>query len=208
MATGAELITLIRDRAELDTNHSALTDTVLLRWINQGLNRLSLIADWPWLRATETNSSAIAGTEQLTLPTGWLRTILLTHVDTAEPLGRAHLKMIRRILPSQQGRPQVYAADGSRVFIRPVPNAAFSFVHDYVRSEPALGSTSASPLLPDAYNQMLIEWVAAKAFQKDRKTDKAQDAKADFFAAVKDARDNINQGREPLSISVRPGAWF
>ncbi len=207
MATGTALLVLIRDRAELDANHTSLTNTVLLRWLNQGLSRISLIADWPWLRATETNS-VVAGAETLTLPTGWLRTILLTHADTAEPLTRAHLKVIRRVLPSDRGRPTIYAADGSRVFIRRAADGAYSFIHDYVRSEPALAAVGDTPLIPDPYNQMLIEWVAVKALQNDRKADKAQDAKADFLAAVKDTRDNINQGREPLSITVRPGGWF
>lgn len=204
---GAEIITRVRDRAQLDANNSALTDPVLLRLINAGLQRLSLVADWPWLRATENNSLAAAA-QQLTLPTGWLRTILLTHSDTAEPLTRAHLKIVRRVLVTDTGRPSIYAADGSRVFIRRVPSAAYTLIHDYVRSEPALASTAGVPLITDAYAQMLVEWVAVKAFQKDRKMDEAVEAKADFFAAMKDARDNINQGREPLTITPRPGGWF
>lgn len=207
MATGAVLITLIRDRAELDVNHSSMTDTVLLRWINQGLGRISLVADWPWLRATETATLAAAAT-QLPLPTGWLRTLLLTHDDTAEPLVRAHLKMIRRVPVADTGRPTIYAADGSRVLIRRVPERAYTFTHDYIRFEPALATTSDSPLIPDAYNQMLVEWVAVKAFQKDHKMDDAQEAKADFAACVRDAKDNINQGREPLSVNVRPGGFI
>lgn len=204
---GAEIITRVRDRAELDVNHSALTDAVLLRLVNAGLQRLALAADWPWLRATETNSVA-AGAEQLTLPTGWIRTLLLTHSDIAEPLTRAHLKVIRRVLVTDVGRPSLYAADGSRVFIRRVPDGAYDFIHDYVRTEPALVGTDGVPLIPEAYSQMLVEWVAVKAFQKDRKTDEAIEAKADFYAALKDARDNINQGREPLTITPRPGGWF
>ncbi|HYF46988.1 MAG TPA: hypothetical protein VD926_12300 [Acidimicrobiales bacterium] len=203
----AALKTRIRDRAGLTTSDSLVTSAVLLRLINAGLNTIALEADWPWLRV-KTTLTTVAGTDEVSPPSLWLRTISLTHADTGEPLVRRHIKVLDRVPSTTQGRPYLYAVDGGKLTLRYTPNGAYSLVHRYVKSETELVADEDVPLLPEAYSQGLVEWCAAKALTMKKETERAQEAKMDYGAWLKRARDNINQGREPLRVEVRPGSEF
>jgi len=203
----AEIRTRVRDRAGLTTTDTLVTEAVLTRIINAGLNTLALEADWPWLRV-KTDLTTVAGQAEYDPPALWLRTISLTHSDTGEPLARRHVKVLDRIPATSTGRPFQYAVDGGKITLRYTPNGVLTLVHRYVKSEPTLVDADDTPLLPEAYGQGLIEWCAAKAYTMKKDVERTQEAKLDYAAWLKRARDNINQGREPLRVEVRPGSEF
>lgn len=202
----SDLITAIRDRAELDANSTLMTDAVLLRLLNRALAQVSLEANWPWLRTSE-SAVSVAGTATLTLPTGWLRTLSLTETVVGEPLVRRPARIIDRMGTEHPGRPYLYSAEGSVITLGPTPDAVYTYTHRYLRSEPVL--TTGAPLIPEAYSQGVVEWAAIKAFQKTQAgAEKVAQAVADYRDWLVRTRDNINQSAETLRVEPREGAWF
>lgn len=199
----ADLITAVRERAELDTSSTLTVDAMLLRFINRALAQISLEASWPWLRASASVSSVI-GTNTLTLPTGWLRTHSITDTVTGYPLQRRASRVIDR--QPGTGRPEIYAVDGSVLYLAPVPTEVVAYTHRYSRSEPEL--TTGAPLIPEVYSEGVILWAAARAFTRNKQPDKAAIALSDYAAWLVRVKDNCNQSAEVLSVEPRPGGWL
>lgn len=200
----ADLITAVRDRAELDTSSTLTVDALLLRFINRALAQISLEASWPWLRASASVSSVV-GTATLTLPTGWLRTHSLTETVTGYPLERRASRVIDR--QPGTGRPEIYAVDGSVLSLAPTPSAVVAYTHRYSRSEPELTAGNA-PLIPEVYSEGVVLWAAARAFNRYKQPDKAALALADYAVWLVRVKDNCNQGAELMRIEPREGGWI
>ncbi len=200
-----EIIARVRDRAELDATSTLMTSTVLMRMINQALEQVSLEADWPWLRAS-VSAVTVANTRTIALPTGWIRTLSLVETATGDSLVRRPVRKLDEEVST--GRPYMYAVDGNVLSVAPIPATVYTYTHRYVRSEPVItDATGGVPLIPQVYSQGIVEWAAIKAFQRTKQVDKAATALTDYQQWLTRVRDNVNQGKEPLRVEPRPGAW-
>lgn len=199
--TLTEFRTAVYERTGLISTDTLVTTTVLDRLINRGLQRVAIEADWPWLQVADT--WAIDAASEVS-PTGLLRIVSLVHSDTGEPLARHPVRLLHRVPTTITGRPTLYGIFAGSVHFRYAPSGAFTLNRLYVKNEPTLAGAGTS-LVPEEFSQGVVEWVSAKALTLKRDFDRAQEAKADYKAWVLAARDNINQGREPLRVTPRPG---
>lgn len=207
MATLDQLETRVRDRMAAHLSDTFLTDARVDAQINVALQQICSEHDWPWLQAEPPATiTTVAGTASYAVPADYLRTVALTSATTGETLSRRPLREIRRTI--NQGTPSVFTIYGNKVHLRAIPSGVFTITHDYIKIEPALANGSDVALIPDLYNEGVVEFSAYLLFRATREETKAQEALTAYKAWVARTQDNINQSLSTIRISVRPGSEF
>lgn len=150
----SELRTAIKDRLAIPSAGDALiTDSFVNTAINDALARVSAEKDWWWLASTTTltfdNVNGAA-----TLPSDFMRANQL--VINSSPVEQITFEDY--INPNGSDGTYGWVIYGNQARINPVPTTNTPGTFYYFRSEPALSSDSASPLMPVAYHYVVVAY--------------------------------------------------
>jgi hypothetical protein len=148
----SELRTAIKDRLAIpSTGDGLITDAFVNTAINDALNRVSAERDWWWLASTTTltfdNVNGAA-----TLPTDFMRANQL--VINSAPVQQIPFEDY--INPLSDDTNYGWVIYGNEARINPVPSTNTSGTFYYFRSEPALSSDGATPILPPVYHYIIV----------------------------------------------------
>jgi hypothetical protein len=176
-------------------------------FVNEALQTVSTEHDWPWLAVTTTFTTT-AGTATYTVPSNWQRTKALT-VDGQTSLQLRSLTEIREILSTAQAEPEMYAIfPDSTIILRPVPNSAYTVIHDYIAQEPILSSDSETPLMPAQFHYAVVEFAVYLAHMREGRMPDAQIRLAAYQGWLDRMHDNRRRSSSPIRVRVRPGRDF
>lgn len=201
--------TAVRSRMGIPTDDAMYTDTPLDLDINSAIHHIESLFDWPWLEAEET-IAAVAGTDNYAPIATWLRTIAL-QIGDYPSLQRIGIEELRAMSASA-GRPFFYAVNREKLWVRPVPAVnTLSFTHTYIRTETDLANDADLPLMPAIWHQAVVEFAAHLGFRRLKKSQQAQEAKADFDGWVqrmlaRHGRDSQSKGGGLVATPAAPVA--
>lgn len=195
----------VTDRISLLGSDPAITPTKITAALNSALRQVTLDHDWPWLQQT-VQLSVVGGLATYPAPADWLRTVHLIDSVTGIKIVRASLEAVDSF-GSRTGTPALFAAFGGSILLAPVPQAGQTLIHRYIRSENILSSDGNAPLIPSEYEEGVIEYAAYLCLRQLKEAARAQEALLAYREWKKRAEDNIQQGREPIRVTHRPGGW-
>lgn len=205
MADGdlTDLLARVLNRGSFNSADTGLTSTVHTAHINAALKQISNERDWPWLFTTATINT-VAGTATYAHPTGYVRTDSIFEPATGIILQERQIEELDQYTASD--RPLLWCSYGTNIVLGPKPDDVYALTHRYVRVEPLLTTGSDLPLIPNAFDEGVVEWATYLGQTFTRQFDKAQEAAARYNAWLKTTLDNVRRGRRPLRVQVRPGA--
>lgn len=178
--------------------------SVLTELINEAVHAIEVEYDWPWLEAVTTHTTT-AGTQTLTVPTDWLRTrsLWIANYDPMQTLGFADLRTQFDV--SNQAQPECFAIAADTIYLGPVPDAAYTVNHLYVKREPDLSSDTDSPLMPASFHAAIVEHATYLALRRTREEARAAVALDAYQGWLRRMVDNRRRSTAPMRVRVRPG---
>ena len=194
-----------------DANDGLLTPTLLNLFANDALHAVEQESDWPWLETSET-ISVLAGTDHYTPgATGgrWLRTRWIEDdvQKVIEWYSRQQLGDRWRV--TTVGKPVEFSIYADTIYLRPVPDAAYTYVHFYQQYELDLVADTDTPAMPATYHGAIVDYVCFEAFKASRESERANLA----FQAFQDRLQQMKMRAkravdQPGKVRIRPGSWL
>jgi hypothetical protein len=157
----SELRDAVKDRLAIRSDGSGnsldglITNTYVNTSINDALNRLSIERDWWWL-ATTASPTFSTTTGKASLPADFLRANEL--VVNGSPAQLLPLDTV--IDPLSDNATYGWLIYGNQIQLTPVPSVAPTATLYYFRSEPALTTDAATPILPPAYHYAVVSYAS------------------------------------------------
>lgn len=145
----------IETRTGLSSSDGSITTAVKTEFVNSAARRVASEKDWYWLETKET-ITLVDGTDEYSTNASSTRTIAV--IDSSgnalemEPLE----KVLRNV--GSAATPVMFCRYGSKLIVRPTPNAAGSLVHRYVTAETTLSADGDDLLMPTAWDDAVIEY--------------------------------------------------
>jgi hypothetical protein len=201
--TFATMIAGVRTRLGNPSTDGFFTDAQIGDMINESLQYNNTLADWPWTK-TSTPLSATAGTATYSLPADWVKTRALT-IDGFDTMQELSLKEIREQPTATQGQPTSFAVENELIHLRPVPNQAYTVIHDYLKKESELSGVQ-EPLMPDMWRYSIIEYAVYLAHMRQGDMGAADRALARHQKWHEAMADHRRRTTSPRKIRVRPGS--
>lgn len=152
-----ELRDAIKDRLTIRSDGSGnsldglISNSFINTSINDALNRISLEKDWWWL-ATTASLTFSTVTGKSSLPADFMRANeLVINGQTAE------LIPLETFLdPEADYSSYGYTIYGKEILLTPIPSTSQTGTLYYFKSEPALTSDSATPIIPPVYHYAIV----------------------------------------------------
>lgn len=200
-------VSVIRTRAfaysRIRSDDGDFADADMLILINGALQNLSTKHEWPWLYAEDT-ISAVIGTRDYNVPTGWTKTAWLS-IDATGPFQVLTMKEMQRWNDANiTGKPQYFSHVGdTSIRIAPFPNQAYTVNVGYYIAETVMTGDSDTPLFDDAYEDYVI-WEVVRRMG-DRKGDDAMVRRAEKHLAEweQDIADNVQRSKAMPRVRYR-----
>lgn len=180
MATIADLLTSARYPLH-DTDQNKWTGAELIDYINRGYRLIHsrLVQMKSDLARSYTTATTVAGTDYVAIPTG-LQSFEFIQVDGEEdPLSQVDMMYIETYnsrISSQRGIPTCFALYNSNIYLRPVPDIAYTLNIYYNAALTDLDSSDTTPFSGIA-DEALIAFIVEMALARDEhNTSRAQAA--------------------------------
>lgn len=208
MSTLAELRTLVLDRMNASSNDQMFEPARIDRTLNQALAALGREADWPWLVAVDTITWPV-DTASLDLTT------VLTNFRTIKHL-RHETRALQTVSPKEFANytertgeyPMVYSIVNTTVYLAPYPTAAEQDIDIiYVRDEAVLASDNSEPLLPAAYNELLVLATCKPLSVAAKDGERYQLVHKEYIEKLQQAKDDVRRSRDLLQITHDESLW-
>lgn len=204
--TLTELRDCVRVRLGVPDNDAFYTNVVLTDIVNEAIQAMAMEADWPWLGAT-TTFATVAGTQNYTPPSDWVRTKLLTP-DECDSLVQMSLAEVREYGDAEGDRsiPRVYCEWGEQIILAPIPSDIFTITHDYIVEEPALSQDTDEPLMPRQFHFGLVHFAAAAGHLRQNEVPRWEAEMKNYEKWISRMHDNKRRSTQTLRVRVRPGS--
>lgn len=202
----AGLVVAARARTGVSNTDPTLSDPILGDLVNQANQLIASDADWPW-RQVSTTFTTTAGTSGYTPPSDWLRTIALKAADE-RPMEYVSMTELDQQWPlsSTQGLPWQWSVYADTLQLRPIPDAAYTVTHRYVKVEPLMSAPDDAPLMPAQFHTAIVERAAWLAFRRLGQASKAAECKAAYDEWRALMMDDKRRATPPRKVRVRYGS--
>jgi len=196
---------LTRSRCGIAITDRFNGDDALDDAINQAVQTLETEQRWPWQEAVA-NPTISAPTTALSMPSDWRATRSL-FIGDDELSAIAPSDLYLRDL-TQSGQPEVFAAIGNAIEVRPVPATDYTFIHLYYRTSAALVDDADALTMPDQFAGAVISKAAELlSIREDDRTAAAAHL-AEYLQWVQRIRRDVRRTTGPVRIRVREGSWI
>jgi len=182
------------------------TDAIIDGFVHKALRKLDSAYEWPWSHVFDTLPT-VSNQEFIVLPSGWSKTIALT-INDYQSLTPTSLIDLRSETATGRGMPISYAIAADKLYLRPTPDAVYSITHDYMLSEPDLANDAATPRLPAAYHDAVVDLASFYALNKAGEQSRADRYLEQYRSWVSDMRRDVRRMTEAPAVRVRPGGWI
>lgn len=139
--------------------------SLVKKWLNQAQRRAVIESE---IRTQEEayEFTTAAGTATYELPANFARSIDFFNSETHELLQPLDIREFDNLSKSE-GRPYVYTVIGNKLTLYPTPNAAYPFTLRYWRLPADMINDTDQPEIPVQYQENLIPYAMAKAFNRE-----------------------------------------
>lgn len=196
--------TAVRTRIGNPSTDGFFSDANLTDLLNEATAALSAEEDWPWLQ-TAANITTVAGTAAYAAPAGWVHTKHL-YINNYDPLTYLSLPEIDAISTTDTGQPQFFTIYDEDILLRPVPDAVYTIVHQYNKSETAMSNDSDTLLMPSIFHYAVVTLAAKLAHDRQRDLQRSQIEEADYEKWLRRMRNYRYRLQGPMRPRVRPGS--
>lgn len=196
--------TAVRTRIGSPSTDGFFSDAQLTDLINEALAAISAEEDWPWLQ-TAANITTVAGTAAYAAPATWVHTKQL-YINQYDPLIYLSLAEMDSIAVEDVGQPQMFTIYDEDIILRPVPNAVYTIVHQYNRSETALAADIDTPTMPAIFHFAIVTLAAKLSHDRQRDLQRSQIEDADYQQWLRRMRNFRYRLQGPLRPRIRPGS--
>lgn len=187
--------TKIQNRLVLPTaGDPRLTDTVVNELINEAIRYICTERDWPWL-LTSGSLTLTSGTAAL--PTRFMKARRLVVNER-----RARWVPLDEFLDATRSTP-IWTIIGTNVKILPVPTAALTGTLYYYASEADLASDSASPVMPEVYQDSIVAYATHLASLIRQDDNRAADNLGMYDAALRKMPNAVAQRTGPRRVRLQ-----
>ena len=202
MTTAANLIISIRNRTNLATDDARVSDDNLLDFINAAIQDCESQKEWPWREHIET-ISITNGDNTYTPAADWKTTLSLTLDDPPAVLQRRTWKWTRRLAWSDlKGTPVYYTDHGGQFYLYPVPDAAYTMKHRFLKTVGVLAATSSSVASPDWFDPVIVTKASSYVAQKLRDSELYQMLETQYKQQIRGFADDVSRTYEPVTVST------
>ena len=164
------------------------------RLLNRANRTVINAKDWPFMRDYANTFNTADGTEQYTLTETNVKKLLNLRIttDSAEKkLYPTNYTAFTEQYPhvdtsTEKGVPNIFYPQGRSstyqliVNLFPVPDAVYAMQYDFVKEATEMTDSSDTPDFPEAYHDILIDYVLWKSYQHVRDLNTAQQYQSDF----------------------------
>ena len=166
MSNGADdLGAAVRYRLGVPSSDSFYTDAVIVDLLNEALNWYSAQWDWPWLEKKETLTTS-GSTETVALASDYSSTVAVTDA-VGVPLIEKPMSELQFMGSGEAGVCRYYTIWDASIYLRPIPNGAFSVYHYYRQIEDQFTSLNTDvALIPVQYENVVVEYATGLALQR------------------------------------------
>lgn len=154
--TLAELRTALRNRTGI-----SLEATVATEFVNDALQSISTLRDWPWLEKVA-NVVTVNGTGEYAAPADWARTVSVVSANGI-PLRRTPIDTLDYV--GGTGSPRLFGMFADQLVLRPVPTSVETLKHRYVRTTTNLTADADTPTIPAGSHSAIVEYAAYLVFR-------------------------------------------
>jgi hypothetical protein len=201
----------VKDRLAIRSDGSGnsldglITNTFVNTSIDDALNRISMERDWWWL-ATTASLSFDTTDGDAALPSDFMRANKLVINDSpVEPL-----PLDTFLDPNADMNAYGWLVYGNVVKITPIPTTTTAGTLYYFRSEPALATDGASPLMPVVYQKCIVAYAShlcAARRQDEQRAALYLQEYGNFLKSMNDDNRATIQRRIKFSRAMSDAAW-
>ncbi len=183
------------------TNDATVTSTMVTAAINEAIRFIEALYDWPWLLTTA-SVSVTANTNTGTIPTAAQR--VKTVKDQYGPLQYVSYDEFYDAYRSEtRGNPDFYTVNATQLLVYPTPPTTISLDVLYIAYSTALSSGSDEALMPDQYEDAIVNLASSYVFRNTYQYEKAKQAFDGFNNWLKAMQDNRRRVAGPRRIRTR-----
>jgi hypothetical protein len=183
--TGTGLINEVR--AQTLVSSTAVSDTIVLGWLNEGLAEVASAADWPWLEASG-HFHTTAGTQSYDLDGADLPNLerIIAVYDHTEPRRlmqvspQAAFDAFGGDMPSSEHATAFFVFAGN-INLLPVPSASATQYDILYYKQPTSITTATSPEWNAQFHHILAHYGEWRMWQREEDLEKANEAHAQFY---------------------------
>lgn len=127
-------------------------------FIGEGLNRCNLelaVAGGLAAQETSTTDTTVNAQEYLTLPTGFRRFTYIRVGTNPDTIESTTFDSLIDQYGDATGQPEQFAVVGTRIYMRPIPDAAYTVTYGYMKDFVALSGDSDTNILITGCNALL-----------------------------------------------------
>ena len=202
-ATVAVMRTRAFTYSKIRSDDGDFADADMLILINGALQHLSTKHEWPWLYAEDT-ISAVVGTRDYAVPTGWTKTAWLSIESTGVFQALTMKEMQRWNATDLKAKPRYFSHVGdTSVRIAPFPDKSYTIDIGFYKAETVMTGDSDTPLFDDAYEDYVIWELVKRMGLRKGDNDMVRMAKAELKDWEKDIADNVQRSKDIPRVRVR-----
>ena len=189
----------IRDQVRLQTviEDTNVSDAEINTIINQGVEEVAVVEDWPFLQASE-NISLVADTQTAAIASDWNRTLALVDDDNDETLAYVSPSEFFMTRGNDTGNtgstPIEYTIWEGSFYLSPIPdtNDTNRLTHYYFKNPTTLSTDGTSPEWDVAFHPVLVEYTKWKLYEREEYYDRADQAEASYARYLRNMADFYN----------------
>ena len=180
MSTRAELVTLIRAIAQIETHEVSALE--LTAYMDEGYNEVVSNRTWPWCYvATPETIAMIANTSEYAVASAMRRIISVVNVDQRYDLESvAPSEWARRQNQVEStSRPVIYMFNKQKLFIWPVP-ATTDDMEIYYYEHPEWAAGDVAPPFDAAFHSIIADWALHRVWEQEEDFERSDDYRSRF----------------------------
>ena len=210
MTTGTAIASSVRNRLNLSSDDSRVSDANLLEFINSAYQDVSTEHAWHWREATQSITTT-AGDSTYDAPADWHSTLSMTITGSGDIVGRVlqrrSWKWTRRVSHTNvQSIPAFYCEYDGVFYIYPSPDGVYTVDHRYLQTVSDLGALGNSVVSPDQFDRLIVTRASSYVAQKLRDTELYQMMETQYNKQIRNMKDDIGHSHEPVGIYTR-SSW-
>lgn len=165
--TRLQLYPRVLHRLGYTSDDGRMTTTLVYQDIENGLEQMSTVADWPWL-IQETTFNTVQGTQTYSLPARFVRTRMaaINNINLASRHRRDMLTWVGDDGSLLTGIPIDFATQGNNLYLGPTPDGVYTVTHTYIVPETVLAGDTDVILCPDWYVDAVVVFCALSAAER------------------------------------------
>ena len=195
----------VRNRVGIPIIDSFQGPEVIDSAINAAIRTIDSEHRWPWQERIDT-SQTVVDQASVTMPADW-RTTRAVYIGDVEVQQRSPGDLYLWSA-DDRGRPQIWSLIGGNIYLRPIPDQAYTVTHLYYKTPTLLVEDVDVPDVPQHHEDAIVAKAAELLSIREDDRAAAQAHLAEYLTAIARMRKDVRRSTGPIRIRVREGSWI